>query len=61
MPRLSRNLDFNPGTDATRQDIIDELGDKATDVLEELQEATQELKKSSRALELVLGGEVEVD
>lgn len=46
--------------DATNQDIIDTLDSNRAEVISELETATHEMKRTSRALELLLNEEVEV-
>lgn len=46
--------------DATNQDIIDTLDGNKTEVISELETTTYEMKRTSKALELLLNEEVEV-
>ena len=62
MPRKSRNLDFNPPADATRQDIVDTVEDniEAISMLEEkTDEVINKLERVDKELEIAIGESME--
>lgn len=60
MPRLKRDLDFNPPVDATRQDIVDAVETSETNISDKLEESNMRLERIDGELEHILGEEVDL-